>query len=252
MSPVVTSTSPELLEHPAQAFDAFRADGVEHVVCEEKHMGSRAVALVCRSDEVARTRFGAAPGETGAVWTRTGRAFFSDALTRQLVDRLRVAAESAGLFDELDTPWLLLDAELMPWSAKAGQLLRDQYAAVGAAARASLPVAVEVLGQAAAAGLDVVELRERTRRRDVNAAAFTDAYRRYCWPIDGLTGVRLAPFQVLATEGTVYHDRPHAWISMWRIDSSPRTASWWPRLVGCSSTPPTRTRSRPGPTGGRT
>ena len=43
----------------------------------------------------------------------------------------------------------------MPWSAKAGQLLRDQYAAVGAAARASLPVAVEVLDRAAAAGLDV-------------------------------------------------------------------------------------------------
>jgi polynucleotide kinase-phosphatase len=211
MSPVATSALSELLEHPAQAFEAFRADGVDQVVCEEKHMGSRAVALVSRSDQAARARFGAPGDQLGAVWTRTGRAFFSDELTRQLVDRLRVAAESAGLFDELDTPWLLLDAELMPWSAKAGQLLRDQYAAVGAAARASLPVAVDLLGQAAAAGLDVGDLLERTRSRDVNASAFTDAYGRYCWPTDGLAGVRLAPFQVLATEGTVYHDRPHSW-----------------------------------------
>jgi protein phosphatase len=145
------------------------------------------------------------------VWTRTGRSFFADELTGQLVDRLRVAAERAGLFDELDTPWLLFDAELMPWSAKAGQLLRDQYAAVGAAAQAALPVAVEVLGQAAANGLDVGDLLERTRARDVNAAAFRAAYRRYCWPTDGLTGVRLAPFQLLATEAHVYHERPHAW-----------------------------------------
>lgn len=174
-------------------------------------MGSRAVILVCRTLPAAQARFGAPGEQLGAVWTRTGRPFFSDELTTQLVDRLRIAVEAAGLFDDLNTSWLLLDAELMPWSAKAGQLLRDQYAAVGAAARASLPVAVDVLEQAAAAGLDVGDLLERTRAREVNAAAFTDAYRRYCWPTDALTGVRIAPFQVLASEGSVYHDRPHAW-----------------------------------------
>jgi protein phosphatase len=174
-------------------------------------MGSRAVALVCRSLEAARARFGAPGDQLGAVWTRTERPFFSHELTAQFVDRLRAVVEASGLFDELGTPWLLLDAELLPWSAKAGQLLRDQYAAVGAAARASLPVAIGVLGQAAAAGLDVGDLLGRTRIRELNATAFTDAYRRYCWPTDGLTGVRIAPFQVLAAEGIVYHERPHAW-----------------------------------------
>ena len=227
MSPVATSTGPDLLEHPEQAFDAFRADGVDHVVCEEKHMGSRAVALVCRSLEAARARFGAPGDQLGAVWTRTGRPFFSGELTAQFVDRLRAAAETAGLFDELETPWLLLDAELLPWSAKAGQLLRDQYAAVGAAARASLPVAVSVLGQAAAAGLDVGDLLERTRTRELNATAFTDAYRRYCWPTDGLTGVRIAPFQLLAAEGAVYHERPHAW----HLDLADRLAAADAELV---------------------
>ena len=211
MSPVATSARQDLLEHPEQAFDLFRADGVDRVVCEEKHMGSRAVALVCRSLAAARARFGAPGDQLGAVWTRTGRPFFPDELTAQLVDRLRAAAEAAGLFDELETPWLLLDAELLPWSVKAGQLLQDQYAAVGAAARASLPAAARALVQAAAAGLDVGDLLERTRARERNAAAFTDAYRRYCWPTDGLAGVRIAPFQVLAAEGSVYHARPHDW-----------------------------------------
>ncbi len=164
-------------------------------------MGSRAVVLVCRDLDAARARFGAPGDALGAVWTRTGRPFFDETLTARLVDRIRAAAEKAGLFDELGTGWLLLDAELLPWSAKAGQLLRDQYAAVGAAARSALPAAVSVLEQAAAAGLDVSGLLARTRSRTANADAFTAAYRRYCWPTDGLDGVRLAPFQLLASGG---------------------------------------------------
>jgi protein phosphatase len=227
MSPVATSARPDLLEHPGQAFEYFRAEGIDEVVCEEKHMGSRAVALVCRTPDAARARFGAPGDQAGAVWTRTGRAFLAGPLTAGLVDRLRAAAEQAQLFDELDTPWLLLDAELMPWSAKAGPLLRDQYAAVGAAARMSLPPAIDALDQASAAGLDVAGLLERTRARERNAAAFTSAYRHYCWPVDGLAGVRIAPFQLLATEAAVYHDRPHAW----HLDLTDRLVAADPELI---------------------
>jgi protein phosphatase len=227
MSPVATSTRPELLEHPEQAFEAFRADGVDAVVCEEKHMGSRAIALVCRDLDAADARFGA-PGEAiGAVWTRTGRPFFDAELTGELLARLRDAVAQAGLFEDLDTSWVLLDAELLPWSAKAEQLLRDQYAAVGAAARASLPVAVSALERAADSGVDVTALLARTRSRAGNAEAFTAAYRRYCWPIEGLTGVRLAPFQVLATEGRTYQERPHAF----HLDVADRLVAAAPELI---------------------
>jgi len=227
MSPVATSTRADLLEHPEQAFDRFRADGVAAVVCEEKHMGSRAVALVCRDLAAARARFGAPGDATGAVWTRTGRSFFKPGLTEELLAGLRAAAESAGLFDELDTSWLLLDAELLPWSAKAEDLLRHQYAAVGAAARTALPAAVDALEQAAAAGLDVEALLDRTRARAANAEAFTAAYRRYCWPTDGLDGVRLAPFQLLASQGATYQDRPHTW----HLDVADRLVAAAPELI---------------------
>ncbi len=211
MSPVATSTREGLLEHPEQAFDAFRADGVSEVVCEEKHMGSRAVVVLPRDAAAAERRFGAPGGATGAVYTRTGRPFFDPALTEQLVLRLRAAAETAGVFDELSTDWLLLDAELLPWSAKALDLLKHQYAAVGAAARAALPAAVAELERAASAGLDVEQLLESAQARLRNAEAFTHAYGRYCWPTDGLAGIKIAPFQLLATEGATYHGRPHAW-----------------------------------------
>ena len=254
MSPVATSTRDGLLEHPEQAFDAYRADGVHEVVCEEKHMGSRAVVVLPRDADAAERRFGAPGGATGAVYTRTGRPFFDPSLTEELLLRLRTAAEAAGLFDELSTDWIALDAELLPWSAKALDLLKNQYAAVGAAARAALPAAVAALERAAAAGLDVDDLLQSTRSRLTNADAFTAAYRRYCWPTEGLAGVKVAPFQVLASEGTTYHDRPHAWhldvadrlaavddiIAMTRRifvdttdpDSVATATGWWEEMTG--------------------
>ncbi|MFD7178434.1 polynucleotide kinase-phosphatase [Streptomyces sp. NPDC059904] len=198
------------LEHPAEAFAQYAADGVGRVVCEEKHMGSRAVALVCRDAAVARERFGVPEGPTGALYTRTGRSFFADAqVTEEILGRVRAAVTDAGLWDELDTDWLLLDAELMPWSLKASGLLRSQYAAVGAASGAVFPDAIAGLEAAAARGVDVGELLGRQRERAADAAAFTDAYRRYCWTTDGLEGVRLAPFQILAVQGRSLAALPH-------------------------------------------
>ncbi|AZK97144.1 MULTISPECIES: polynucleotide kinase-phosphatase [Streptomyces] len=215
MAPTATSKEDGYLEHPAEAFAQYRDDGVARVVCEEKHMGSRAVALVCRSAATAHDRFGVGTpdgtdGPTGALYTRTGRPFFADeAFTEQIIGRLREAVTAAGLWDELNTDWLLLDAELMPWSLKASGLLRGQYAAVGAAAGAVFPQATAALEAAVARGVDVGGLLAAQRERAVDAAAFTEAYRRYCWTTDGLEGVRFAPFQILAVQGRSLADVPH-------------------------------------------
>ncbi|MEU0567687.1 polynucleotide kinase-phosphatase [Nonomuraea sp. NPDC005983] len=207
MAPPETSSLDGHLEHPNEAFEEFAAHGVAEVVCEEKHMGSRAVAVLARTPEVAAARFGVTDGSAGAVYTRTGRPFFDD--VTPLVDRLRAACEP--LWDALGSDWVVLDCELLPWSAKAGELIRSQYASVGAAARAALPDAVAALEAAAGRGLDVGTMLTRARRRTENAALFRDAYARYCWPVDGLDGIRLAPFQILACEGRATALEPHAW-----------------------------------------
>ncbi|MFF7986689.1 polynucleotide kinase-phosphatase [Streptomyces sp. NPDC007901] len=210
MAPTATSHEEGYLEHPAEAFAQYARDAVARVVCEEKHMGSRAVALVCRDAEAAQKRFGVAPGPTGSLYTRTGRPFFADeSVTEEILGRIRAAVDAAGLWDELATDWLLLDAELLPWSLKASGLLRTQYAAVGAASGAVFPGALAALEGAAARGVDIGELRDRQRDRAADAAAFTDAYRRYCWTTDGLDGVRLAPFQILAVQGRSLAALPH-------------------------------------------
>lgn len=175
-------------------------------------MGSRAIVVVCRDAETAARRFGVESGETGAVYTRTGRPFLDDpAEAEAALGRVRAAAESAGLWDELETSWLVLDCELLPWSAKALELIKRQYAAVGAAARAGLGASIETLERGAARGLDLAAQIESSRRRLGHVDSYADAYRRYVWPVAGVADLRLAPFHVLAAEGGVFVERGHDW-----------------------------------------
>ena len=227
MSPSETCREGALLEHPREGFAHFRAQGVPSVVCEEKHMGSRAVLVVCRDAEAARVRFGV-EGALGTCVTRTGRAFFDDAALEQaLLARVRDAA--APLFDELETGWLVLDAELMPWSAKARELLRAQYAPVAAAGEEALARAVALLERSPAAREDALATRQRERL--ANVRRYRDAYRRYCWPVEGLADLKLAPFHVLASERGVHVDRDH----LWHLTALARLAERDPGL--CVATP---------------
>jgi protein phosphatase len=182
------------------------------VICEEKHMGSRAIVVVCRDAEVARERFGVDNGDTGAIYTRTGRPFLDGAAdTEAALSRVSGAVESAGLWDELGTRWLVLDCELLPWSAKAMELIQRQYAAVGSAARAGLTASITTLERAGERGLDVAELVGAERHRLEHVDHYVDAYRRYVWPVSGIADLRLAPFHVLAAETGVFIDRDHSW-----------------------------------------
>jgi len=212
MSPSGTSQQPGLLEHPAEAFAYYRHEGVPRVVCEEKHMGSRAVVIVCRDEDAARRRFGVTGEGFGVCYTRTGRRFFDDSTVEAgFLERVREAVTRAGFWDEFATDWVCLDCELMPWSAKAQALLKEQYAPVGASAEAMLGDAVAMLNQAEARGLAVEDLLIRTGARRAMTADYVAAYRRYCWPVNSVDDLKLAPFHLLATEGKVHVDQPNDW-----------------------------------------
>jgi len=217
MSPCETSNEPGLLEHPAEAFSYFRSQGVSQVVCEEKHMGSRAVVVICKDQDAARDRFGITEGEAGIIYTRTGRRFFNDSdLETAFLDRLRFAMTAAGLWEEFNTAWACLDCELMPWSAKAQELLRSQYAAVGSAGSASLPKVISALEQAAGKlegdnQSTASAVLERYHGRQRSVEQFVTAYRQYCWSVESLNDLKLAPFHLLATEDKVHVDQNHVW-----------------------------------------
>lgn len=212
MSPSETSLRPGLLEHPAEAFSYFLAEGVPRVICEQKHMGSRAVVIVCRDEEAARKRFGVANDGFGICYTRTGRRFFNDSqLEAEFLLRIQSALTATQFWQELSTDWACLDCELMPWSAKAQELLRRQYASTGAAARAALTNAVESLTAGATHSPEVAPLLEKCRLRLAMVHDYVEAYRRYCWPVTSLNDLKLAPFHLLATQDAVHGDKDHVW-----------------------------------------
>ncbi len=212
MSPSETTHEVGLLEHPQEAFSYFRHQGIPQVVCEEKHMGSRAVVIVCRDETVANKRFGVRNDGLGMCYTRTGRRFFDDrTIEAALLERIRKALDISGLWHELHTDWVCLDCELLPWSVKAQELLRQQYAAVGAAARLALPETVAALQQATWQGAEVTALLERYQQREALTQEYIAAYQRYCWPVHSLTDLKLAPFHFLASEGAVHSDKDHIW-----------------------------------------
>lgn len=212
MSPVATSQEPGLLEHPAEAFAYYQKQGVEQVICEEKHMGSRAVVIVCRDGAAAARRFGVMNEGVGTCYTRSGRQFFEEPeLAIEFLARVNRALTASDFWERLQTDWVCLDCELMPWSAKAQGLVRQQYAAVGAAARQSLGNTLDVLQQAQQRGVDVGEQIRDYQERSELADRYIAAYRRYCWAVSGIDDFKLAPFHILATEGKVHTNQDHQW-----------------------------------------
>ena len=212
MSPSETSKQQDLLEQPAEAFAYYRKEHIEKVICEQKHMGSRAVVIVCRDQNAAQRRFGIKQNEIGICYTRTGRRFFNDyALEREFLSRVQMAVSKSCLWDELSTDWVCLDCELMPWSSKAQDLLRQQYAPTGAAARAGLADSIAALRSTDQRVPEASELVRRYEERLAMAQHYVKTYRHYCWTVHSLADLKLAPFHLLASENIVHTDKDHQW-----------------------------------------
>ena len=226
MSPCKTSKLPDYLEYPAEAFDYYKTHGVDKVVCEEKHMGSRAVIVLCKDAKAAARQFKINDGSFGIVYTRTGRHFFDDAgIEKTILTRLQKTLTDSGFWNDFNTDWVCLDTELMPWSAKAQKLLEEQYAPVGRSGRSGLTAAIDAIGKAVVVlGDKAVDVEaQSSKKTDLSALLkryqerldalnlYTDAYRRYCWDVKGLGDYRIAPFHILATAGKTWSDENHVW-----------------------------------------
>ena len=212
MSPTETTNIPGLLEHPTEGFTYYRKQGVSNVIWEEKHMGSRTVVIVCRDPETAKRRFGVADDTLGICYTRTGRRFFDDATVEtELLRQVKAAIDKVNYWEVFSTDWICLDCELMPWSVKAQELLRQQYAPVGTSARVALGEAIASLETTAEQGVDVSHILDDYRQRAEAVTEYVKAYQQYCWQVQSVADLKLAPFHLLATEGAVYFDKNHLW-----------------------------------------
>ena len=226
MSPCETSPIDNFLEHPLEAFAYYRSRGVQNVVCEKKHMGSRAVIVLCHTEETAGKRFGVNDGSKGIIYTRTGRHFFDDTeIENEVLSRLDEVLTKTNFWSDFATDWVCLDTELMPWSEKAQTLLSRQYAPVGRAGKESLAAAIAALEETckrpnrpfevdaltSGQNVDPSELLERFKEKQQSLNGYIDAYREYCWKVTSVDDLRIAPFHLLACEGNVFSGEKHVW-----------------------------------------
>lgn len=213
MSPCETSTLDGFLEYPAEAIGYYKNRGVQAVVCEEKHMGSRAVLAICKDEQTAAHRFGITGEGFGICYTRTGRNFFNEPETEHaFLTKVRDGLTRSGFWEKHQTDWVCLDAELMPWSVKAQSLIQAQYAATGSAALNALAEAEAMLRVTAQRGIEGAhEMLHTFAEKKQAAEKFVSAYHAYCWEVTGIDDYKLAPFHILATEGAVHADKTHQW-----------------------------------------
>jgi protein phosphatase len=212
MSPPETSKLPNYLEHPNEVFQYFRKNNITKLICEEKHMGSRAIAIVCKTPAVAQKRFGLLEASSGVIYTRTGRKFFEKSENEvAFLAILKDALNKSNFWEKFETDWVCLDGELLPWSAKAKELLIRQYAAVGASATNSLQNAILALKETQNRGIEVGDLIEKYGQREINIAKYIKSYRNYCRETTDIEGLMYAPFHILATEGKTHFDKQHTW-----------------------------------------
>jgi polynucleotide kinase-phosphatase len=210
MSPTPAPSSlAKYLEHPLEAIQYYRSNGIEKIVAEKKHMGSRGILFLFKDHASAKKYIGTE--SLGVIYTRTGRRFFDKEIEEQIVRKLNDDLYSHDYFSQHQTDFLLLDAEIMPWNLKAKELISNQYAHVAENAMMDRAFLQGKLAEAAKTNNALAPWLDEYNEKVENAREFAEVFQGYCWDVVGLEDIKIAPFHVLAHSNRTFFDETHEW-----------------------------------------
>ncbi|GGA88655.1 polynucleotide kinase-phosphatase [Ornithinibacillus halotolerans] len=197
------------LEHPKEVIDYYLSMGVEKMVAEKKHMGSRGILLIFKDTDTALQAIGR--NTLGTIYTRTGRKFFDEETEKEILTKLNQSLIANDYFSKYNTEYVLLDAEIMPWNLKAKELISNQYAHVSENAILDRATLKNKLETAARTNQDVIDWLAEYESKLENAYVFQEVFQKYCWNVDGINEIQIAPFHVLAHSKETFFHKPHTW-----------------------------------------
>ncbi|WP_141431101.1 polynucleotide kinase-phosphatase [Bacillus sp. 03113] len=197
------------LEHPQEAFEYYRSNGIQTMVVEKKHMGSRGILLLFKDSDAAIEYIGRPT--LGTIYTRTGRPFFSKEIEEELTRKLNEDLHRYSYFEKYQTDFILLDAEILPWNLKAKELISTQYAHVAEIAMMDRTKLKEKLEKALNHNKGVSEWLDEITSKLQNVHVFREVFQKYCWNTEGIKGIQIAPFHLLAHSGKTFFDQSHLW-----------------------------------------
>jgi len=211
MSPTPkTSSLDDFLEHPTEAFDYYKNQGITHVVCQKKHMGSRAYITLFKNKEVGK-RYYNRPS-LGSILSRNNAKFFKQ--EEETIVLTKLSEDLQPYFEEMKTDVLVLDTEILPWNLKAKGLITRQYGLTSNAAIHKRKTHLErLLSFQKNRKVDLSEEIHQAKHLLENAEKFHKAFTYYCWDNDvqKLEGIKIAPFHVLAFSHKTNFDENHVW-----------------------------------------
>ncbi|RBW69663.1 polynucleotide kinase-phosphatase [Bacillus taeanensis] len=210
MSPTPhTSSYEDYLEHPKEAIDYYRSQGIQMMIAEKKHMGSRAILFLFKNEASAKKFIGI---ETlGVIYTRTGRRFFNVETKKEIVLKINKELQEKRYFEKYDTEYVLMDAEIMPWNLKAKELISSQYAHVSENAILDRRKLTHKIATAAEENEQLkIWLKEYEQKLE-NAEIFKEVFQKYCWDIKDNNDIQIAPFHILAHSNETLFHKPHVW-----------------------------------------
>ncbi|MDQ0269625.1 polynucleotide kinase-phosphatase [Cytobacillus purgationiresistens] len=210
MSPVpIASKLEDYLEHPKEAIDYYRANGIPSLIAEKKHMGSRAVIFLFRNKEEGRKYTGIE--SLGTIYTRTGRRFFDKGTEENIVKQLNHDLHASNYFNQYGTDFVLLDAEIMPWNLKAKDLIKNQYEYVAHHALLDREMLQKKLSSALEYNSELQLWSKENEIKLSNARTFEQVFQKYCWEVKDTNSIQIAPFHILAhSHETLFH-KSHQW-----------------------------------------
>lgn len=208
MSPTPqTSSLDDYLEHPTEAFNYYKKNGVKKMIAEKKHMGSRAVIFIAKNNAVAKKMINS--DSLGYIATRNGRPFFEQVQQQQMVNKIHEELLAKNYFEQFNTEFVLMDAEILPWNLKAHRLIDQQYETVAENALMDRHKIIEKLQLTN--DIDVTNWLEEYTTKYKNAACFDAVFKNYCWATHELSGIQIAPFHILAHSSSTNFHETHSW-----------------------------------------
>ncbi|MEI5907699.1 polynucleotide kinase-phosphatase [Bacillus spongiae] len=199
----------DYLEHPKEVIEYYRRMGVEKMVAEKKHMGSRGILMLFNSKKSGLKYVGR---ETlGVIYTRSGRRFFHDEVESDILKRLNDGLNHHNYFQKYETDYVLLDAEIMPWNLKAKELISKQYAHVSENASLDRTMIKSKLEKSINNNKDLEAWFAEYDEKLNNAHIFKEVFQKYCWEIEDINQIQIAPFHVLAHSNETFFNKPHTW-----------------------------------------
>ncbi|MGD6944195.1 AAA family ATPase [Cytobacillus gottheilii] len=203
--PPAASSLDNYLEHPREAIQYYRKHGVQRMIAEKKHMGSRAILHIFKNTDAGKLSFGYP--SLGVIYSRAGRRFFNQEAETKILTQL--SEELQPYFEKYQTDYVLLDAEIMPWNLKAKELISKQYAHVAEHAILDRKKLLSKLQKAEHPETKIWQ--EQYEQKLENAITFQNVFQKYCWDLHDLAEISIAPFHVLAHSSSEFFDRTHEW-----------------------------------------